>query len=303
MKNFSSFILVLLLLVTNARSQEPIDCNPIKKADASVVYKKVDSTTLKLHFFFPPKYKKSKKYATVVFFHGGGWKGGGPTHFFNQAAYLASRGMVTVSVQYRTENQHKTSPIECVKDAKSAMRWVRKHAAEYRIDTDKIVAAGGSAGGHLAAAMGTLKGFNETGDDLSISCIPAALVLFNPVANNGSKGYGYSRVKDYWETFSPYHNIDQDTPPTLIMLGSKDKLFTPAMATEYKAKMEKNDKRCDLIVYEGEDHAFFNFDKTRKLHFETMEEMDVFLTSLKLLKGKPTIDKFKKSLCQGHFSE
>lgn len=293
-------ILIVLFLAMPASifAQKTSNCSSIKVADASLVYKKVDGESLRLYFFFPAKYKESNKYPTVVFFHGGGWNGGGPSHFFNQAAYLASRGMIAVSVEYRTKNQHKTTPKECVKDAKSAIRWVRKHAAEYGIDTDKIVAAGGSAGGHLAAAMGTLKGCNETGDDLSISCIPAALVLFNPVANNGPKGYGYNRVKDYWETFSPYHNIDQDTPPTLIMLGSKDKLFTSEMAQDYKAKMEKNGKRCDLIVYEGEDHAFFNIDKTEKLHFQTMKEMDVFLKSLNFLKGKSTINKFKRHLCQ-----
>lgn len=64
-----------------------------------------------------------------------------------------------------------------------------------------FLTAGGAAGGHLAAAMGTVDGFNEVGDELSISCVPAALVLFNLVANNGPKGYSYNRLKDYCKTF------------------------------------------------------------------------------------------------------
>lgn len=281
------FVFLMLLNFALFANPEP---------DSTVVYKKVDGFELKLHFFFPPSHKSTDKTPTIVFFHGGGWKGGSPSHFYNQSAYLASRGMVAVSVQYRVENQHKTTPIECVKDGKSAMRWIKSHASEFGIDPNKIVAGGGSAGGHVAAAMATTEGFNEEGDDTSISCIPKALVLFNPVANNSPEGYGYDRVKAYWKEFSPYHNITKNTPPTLIMLGTKDKLFKPAIAEQYKQKMKSFGLRCDLILYEGQDHAFFNEDKNEEMHYQTMIDADIFLTSLGYLKGKPTVEELKKPL-------
>jgi len=268
--------------------------NPDKK----VVYKVIDSTELSLHIFFPENHKSTDKTPSIVFFHGGGWKGGGVGHFYNQSAYFASRGMVAISVQYRVEKPHGTTPIECVKDGKSAMRFIKKNAAQYGRDPERIIAGGGSAGGHVAAAMATIEGFNEEDEDTSISCIPKALVLFNPVANNSKEGYGYDRVKDYWEDFSPAHNLTTDTPPTIIMLGTKDKLFNVSIAKQYQQKMKDLGNRCDLILYEGQDHAFFNIDKNRELHFQTMADADVFLTSLGYLKGEPIIEAFKKTFVE-----
>jgi len=263
--------------------------------DKKVVYKQVGDVELALHFFFPKEHTNNDKSPAILFFHGGGWKGGGVGHFYNQSAYLASRGMVAISVQYRVEKPHGTTPIECVKDGKSAMRWIKSHASEYGIDPDKIIAGGGSAGGHIAAAMATVKGFNEEGEDTSVSCIPKALVLFNPVANNSPEGYGYDRVKEYWEEFSPAHNLTKDTPPTLIMLGTKDNLFKPALAEQYKQKMEALGNRCDLILYPDQAHAFFNFDMNRELHFQTMVDADLFLSSLGYLKGEPTVREFRET--------
>jgi len=287
MKNISFSFLLLLNILSISGQIRP---------DKKVVYKNIDSTELSLHIFFPEGHSSSDQSSAVVFFHGGGWKGGAPSHFYNQSKYLASRGMVAVSVQYRTEKSNNTSPAECVKDGKSAIRWIRSHSAAYGINPKKIVAGGGSAGGNVAAATAILRGFNESSDDLTVSCKPNALVLFNPVANNGPEGYGDDRVKEYWKSFSPYHNLEKGTSPTLIMLGSKDQLFTPDQAKQYKQKMESFGDRCDLILYEGQDHAFFNLDMNEEMHFQTMIDADIFLTSLGFLTGAPTVDQFRKNL-------
>lgn len=257
------------------------------KPDTTLIYKTIGDVELAMHFFFPEGHQQSDKTPALVFFHGGGWNSGGPEHFYGQCEYLASRGMVTMSAQYRTKKGNGTTPAECVKDGKSAMRWVRKNAEKFGIDSEKILAGGGSAGGHVAAATATLKGFNEKGEDTSVSCRPEALVLFNPVAHNGPEGYGYERVKAYWKEFSPYHNLNKTTPPTLIMLGTKDKLFNPQLAREYKNRMEELGLRCDLILYQNQEHAFFNKDKNEEMHYQTMIDADKFLISLGYLKGEP----------------
>jgi len=261
-----------------------ICANPVP--DKSIVYKNVIGIELSMHFFFPPNHKVAHKTPTIVFFHGGGWTGGVPSQFFDQSAYFASRGMVAISVQYRTKKANNTTPIECVKDGKSAIRWIRSHASAYGINPNMLVAGGGSAGGHIAAATAILKNFNEESDDLSISCIPDALVLFNPVVHNGPEGYGYARVKAYWERFSPYHNLTKNIPPTIIMLGTKDKLFNPILAKQYKQKMEEFGNRCDLLLYQGQDHAFFNKGNNEEMHYQTIKDADRFLTSLDYLKKK-----------------
>jgi acetyl esterase/lipase len=215
-----------------------------------------------------------------VFFFGGGWKGGTITHFYPQAEHLSKRGMVAIAVEYRTKTGHGTDPRACVMDAKSAMRWVRSHAKELGIDPNRIAAGGGSAGGHMAAATATLTKFDEPGEDTSVSCIPQALVLFNPVFDNSEKGYGYERVKAYWKDFSPMHNLKKGMPPTVVFLGTKDKLIPVSTAEEFKKIMESNGDRCDLHLYEGQPHGFFKDAKFK----ETLAEMDNFLVSIGWLK-------------------
>ena len=253
--------------------------------DLVKIYKKVGGHELKLHIFNPDGHKAGDQRPAIVFFFGGGWNGGSPTQFYPQSEYLASRGMVAISAEYRVKNRHKTSPLECVKDGNSAICWVRAHAGELGIDPKKIAAGGGSAGGHVAAAIGTTKGIVEEGEDPTVSSRPDALVLFNPVFDNGPKGYGHDRVKAYWKKISPFHNLDKTTPPTIVFLGTKDKLIPVATGEKYRDTMKGLGARCDLHLYDGEPHGFFNKSK----YHETVFEADRFLASLGFLKGEPTI--------------
>lgn len=259
--------------------------------DKIVEYKKIEGgKNLTLHIFNPPGHKPGDKTPALVFFFGGGWVKGGPGQFYRHSQYLASRGMVAICADYRTKSSHSTTPAECVKDAKSAMRWVRSHADELGINPDMLVAGGGSAGGHLAAATATLKGLNEEGEDTSVNCRPNALVLFNPVFDNGPNGYGHVQVKKYWQDFSPMQNLDKDAPPTVVFLGTKDKLIPVKTAEDYQKKMQDLGLRCDLHLYEDQPHGFFNVAK----YYETLLEADKFLTSLGYLQGEPTLKKPEK---------
>lgn len=276
--------IVLLLLLLCALPAYSEGLTP----DKTVVYKTVGNTELKLHSFIPPNHKPSDKAPAIVFFFGGGWNKGSPSQFYPHCKYLASRGMVAMAAEYRVKSRNGTSPRECVMDGKSAVRWIRRHANELGIDPDKVAAGGGSAGGHVAAATGTTKAFNEEGEDQSVSCIPNALVLFNPVYDNGPGGYGNGRVEAYWQAISPMHNIDAHTPPTVVFLGTKDKLIPVATAEKYKKLMEEKGRRCDLHIYKDQPHGFFNF-KNRNYYTKTLMEADRFLASLGYLGGEPTL--------------
>jgi len=254
------------------------------------LYKTVGDVKLYLHVVTPAGHKPADKRPAIVFFFGGGWVGGSPGQFEEHCRYLASRGMVAMAADYRVKTRHDTTPRECVQDGKSAVRWIRANAARLGIDPDRIAAGGGSAGGHVAAATGTLADMEEPGEDASISSKPNALVLFNPVYDNGPEGYGYDRVKDYWKEISPLHNITPGVPPTIVFLGTEDKLIPVATAEKYKAEMEAAGSRCDLHLYEGQPHGFFNFKKAEgKYYRQTVHEMDKFLASLGYLEGEPTI--------------
>lgn len=254
--------------------------------DEKRTYKKTDQVELQLHFFRPEGHKADDERAAIVFFFGGGWVGGQPSQFYPQCEYLAKRGMIAISAEYRVRSKHGTSPLECVKDGISAIRWVRSHADELGIDPDRIAAGGGSAGGHVAAGTGTTRGIVEEGEDETVSARPNALVLFNPVYDNGPKGYGHERVKEYWEKISPMHNLDKDTPPTIVFLGTKDRLIPVATAEKYRDLMEEAGVRSELHLYEGQPHGFFNRSRSEEHYRKTVKEMDAFLTSLGFLEPR-----------------
>lgn len=279
----------LLPYLLSAEGQAEPGTAPEFEPDRKIGYKTVGTKELLLHLFLPAGHSASDTRPAVVFFFGGGWKSGNPAQFYPHCAYLASRGMVAMSAEYRVESRDGTSPRECVMDGKSAVRWVRMHAAEFGIDSDRIAAGGGSAGGHVAAAAGTVSGFEEPGEDITVSSRPNALVLFNPVFDNGPGGWGHERVKEYWREFSPMHNLSDETPPTIVFLGTGDGLIPVATAERYRELMEANDRRCDLYLYRDQPHGFFNF-RNREYYDRTVVEMDRFFTSLGYLKGEPTLN-------------
>lgn len=257
-------------------------------AQNTLVYKKAGERELKLSIEKPADWKAADQRPAVVFFFGGGWVGGSAAQFIKQSEYLATRGMVGVRVEYRAiPKGDKGPPLVCCADAKSAMRYVRAHAAELGIDPHRIAAAGGSAGGHLAAFTSLVDGLDDAQDDLAISCKPDALVLFNPVFNNGPGQWGHARVGDRFMEFSPAHHITKDAPPTVVFLGDADNLIPVSVLRDFEAAMKKSGARCDAHVYPKAGHGFFNKDP----HFTlTLIEADKFLASLGWLTGEPTLE-------------
>lgn len=255
-----------------------------------IEYKRIDTVRLNLHVYKPLNFSKDSIYNCIVFFHGGGWNSGNHLAFKRQSMYFASRGMIAISADYRINNIHGTSPFEAVEDAKSAIRYVRKHAKDLNINPDMIAAGGGSAGGHLAATCGNIIGLDSPNEDMSISSVPNALALLNPVIDNGPGGFGYHRVKERYKEISPFHNITKNAPPTIIFLGTKDKLIPVKTVETYKSNMELVGSRCDLILYKDQGHAFFAKPPI-KYFIETTFESDLFLNSLGYIEGDPTIKK------------
>lgn len=275
-RNFTLLLLLSTLVCTSVYSQDRI------------LYKKVDTTKLFMDVYQPVDTDPLKKYPAIVFFFGGGWIEGSMKQFEPQAKYFSQRGMVCFLVDYRIRNKHQTSPFESLKDAKSAIRYIRAHANTFHVDTSKIVASGGSAGGHLAAATALINDYNESTDNLSISCVPNALALFNPVVDNGPGGYGYERIGKAYLTFSPLHNITKGAPPTILFLGTNDNLIPVQTVKNYQQAMEQVNSRCELHLYEGQPHGFFNY-KNFEYYKKTVSQLDLFLQSLAYIEKKETL--------------
>ena len=233
---------------------------PVPDAEKPIVknapYRTADGHTFFMKSWYPPGWTPdAEPLPAVVMFFGGGWKGGGTDQFDQTGDYFAKRGMIVLAPEYRTRKNGGVGPDTCLRDAKTAMRYVTAHAAELGIDRKRIAAGGRSAGGHLAAACAFANGFDTEGDNLSISTRPQALVLFNPVIDNGPGGFGHDSVKAYWENFSPLHNISSNPPPTIFLTGDNDQCTPMETARKYQAEMEKHGGRCDLVVFEGGKHG------------------------------------------------
>lgn len=252
------------------------------------VYKRVGTRALQLEVEKPLTWQPSDHRPAIVFFFGGGWIGGSAAQFQDQSRYLATRGMVGIRVEYRVIPKGDPGPPTiCCNDAKSAMRWVRSHAAELGIDPLRIAAAGGSAGGHLAAFTTLVDGLDDPADDLKISPKANALVLFNPVFDNGPDGgYGRERIGERYLEFSPAHHVTPAAPPTLVFLGGQDNLISVAVLERFKSKMAQSGARCETQIYAGQPHGFFNQEPHKTA---TLRATDQFLASLGWLAGDPTL--------------
>ncbi|MEO9473989.1 MAG: alpha/beta hydrolase [Cyclobacteriaceae bacterium] len=279
-----SVLLILSVVVSHGQVPDNFKKDGGSEFPSELIYKVVGEDSLKMVFHYPDNFKSSKRYPTIIFFFGGGWNGGSIAQFENQAKYLAQRGMIAVLADYRVKKRQGTTPFEAVQDAKTAVRFLRKNAKKLNIKEKKIVGAGGSAGGHLAAATATIQGLNEPGEDTSISSVPNALVLFNPVIDNGPGGYGYERIGDRYEEISPLHNIRKGMPPTIVFQGTADHLIPVTTAELFKEKMEAVGSRSELFLYEGQKHGFFNKNKSEEHYHLTLKETERFLESIKYIK-------------------
>ena len=279
MKNLFTVLLVFLMSCLSFYIQ----------AQDTITYKQVDTVSLYMVLDYPPDFDASKEYPAIVFFFGGGFNSGSTSQFEPQARYFAQRGMICFRADYRVKSRQGTTPFESLKDAKSAMRYVREHAGVLHVDPERIVASGGSAGGHLAAATALITGYNEESDHLSVSAVPDALVLFNPVLDNGPGGYGFERLGEEYISFSPLHNIRKGAPPTIIFLGTQDRLIPVVSLQYYQLVMEKVGSRCDLMLYEGQGHGFFNYGN-REYYKKTVSAANDFLVSLGYIDKEPEIE-------------
>jgi acetyl esterase/lipase len=227
------------------------------KPDRIEVYKQTRQGDLSLHIFEPPHDLKHKSAPAIVFFFGGGWAGGTPKQFYQQAVEFSSKGFMAFSAEYRVSGTHKTSPFECVEDGKSAVRWVRENAETLGIDPNRIVSAGGSAGGHVAACTGTIKGY-EAGN-IEISSVPNAMILYNPVIDTTENGFGIKKVGFARKTqISPCHHVKRGIPPTLIFHGKEDSVVPYENVERFTRLMKKSGNSCTLVGFENKKHGFFN---------------------------------------------
>lgn len=279
---------------------------PELPGSTAMVYKTVGNTDLRLWLYKPDGHNaEADQRPAVVFFFGGGWKAGTPQQFEAHCQYLAGRGIVAATADYRVSTRHNCKADACVEDAKSAIRWVRKNASKLGVDPNRICAAGGSAGGHTACCAGVVTGFEAEGEDHSISSKPNALALFNPavliaplhgfdVPGISEEKYAdiASRTGVPPEQISPIHHVTANLPPTIIFHGKADDTVPFATVAEFGRRATAEGNRCEVHGFADAPHGFFNGgrgktdsekEQARLWQRRTLRKLDEFLHSLQWL--------------------
>lgn len=205
----------------------------------NVVYCKVGARSLLLDAFYPKQSYFKNKLPAVLMIHGGGWHSGNRTMHWPMAQKLAAKGYAVFTVEYRLSTAA-TYPA-AVNDLKSAVKYIRANAAAYRVDGNKIAVWGYSAGGQLAALMGTTNGSplykgdgcNDNYPDAvqAVIDVDGILAFLHPEAVEGddskklssaTKWFGASKINrpDLYQQASALNHVDKNTVPILFINSS-----------------------------------------------------------------------------------
>jgi pectinesterase len=263
---------------------------PAVRAVTDVTYVRRGAHDLKLDLYLP-KASGTAPRPAIVFVHGGGWRAGVRANFAPMAIRMAERGYVAATISYRLSPEA-LYPAAIV-DAKAAVRWVRAHATDYRIDPDRIAIAGGSAGGQIAALTGVTNGearFDPDGGNVS-SDVQAIVNIDglsdftsdearkyedDPAKQPSSAGawFGgrYAEKAALWRDASPLFHVNKTTPPLLFIVSAQRRfsLGREAMAERLRVLGVPN----RVVPVPDTPHSFWLFDPWLA---PTVEATDAFL--------------------------
>jgi acetyl esterase len=278
--------------------------------DRQRVYKTVDGDELVIDLFTPPGTGDGETTAgsgdrpAMLLIHGGAWVNPGRQHTALHARYFARRGMVVGNVQYRlATTETGWSVVHALRDVRDAFETIRDRAGALGVDPERIVAAGESAGGHLAAALGMLPGDPQGVDGTPAT--PAALALYNPVldlttpewiAPGGDlQLFPADETAQPWaeqeRRLSPIEHVRGGQPPTLLLHGTADRIVPIEAIDRFADRYRNAGNKLQYERLDGREHAF-------ALYLDADDRADVarslwitdrFLADRGLLHGSPAI--------------
>lgn len=268
---------------------EEFDFKSVKEY-RNITYCRLGGRKLQLDVFENIQKSDAPRIAIIII-HGGGWRTGNRTQHYPLAQKLADLGYVCFTPEYRLSTEALFPA--AVYDIKSAIRWVKSHALEYTIDSEKIVVLGFSAGGELAAFMGTtgnmplFEGYigdtEESSNVNAVIDIDGVLSFVHPESGEGddSKGtsaatywFGYSKKENptLWKTASPLRYAGNKTPPTLFINSSVDRMH--AGREDYIKILNSNRIYSEVYEFDKAPHSFCLYHPWFEL---TVQYIDDFL--------------------------
>ena len=284
-------IISLSFILSASLTQDAQSYPPKISSDSVHTYKSVEGHDLKIWVFNPTITSKTNAPA-MLFFFGGGWNSGSPTQFVKYCELLSERGMVGIVADYRVKSRQGVQAKTCVEDALDALRYITKNATSLGIDPIRIGVGGGSAGGHLAASLGTIHASNPSAPKVMALFNPATILA--PISDDLSDAplvelekmnARYQAKEEHLRTrlglepveLSPFHHVASNSPPAIIFHGTNDKTVPYESAELFASQLRKNGVFVDLKTYEGAGHGFFN----REPYFsQSAKELEAFLLGL-----------------------
>ena len=259
------------------------------KQKKNIVYSKVEKRRLLMDAFYPSDNKKPQ--TAIIMIHGGGWRSGNRMQHYPLLQKLSSFGYTCFAPEYRLSTEALFPA--AVYDVKAAIRWVRANARQFNVDTNKIVIAGFSAGGELAAFMATtanmplFEGFGGNAKTSSkvnaLIDIDGTLSFVHPESAEGNDEkkisastmwFGYNRKQNLslLTVASPLTHANRNTPPTLFINSSVDRMH--AGRNDFIKILDEHNIYSEVKEFEKSPHSFCLFEPW----FEpTVETIDGFL--------------------------
>lgn len=232
-----------------------------------VVYRTLGNRQLTADIYTPQG--GNQLYPGVLLIHGGGWRAGDKSLMAALGSHLAEAGYVVVAPEYRLSLE---APFPAaVYDLKAAVRWMRKNAADLHLDSTQIAAMGCSAGGQLAALIGTtnnnplFEGETNTNHSSMVNAIidvDGVLAFHHPDSQEGSMaaqwlGGTYEQLPDVWEQASALSHVDQNTPPTLFIASAYPRFL--AGRQEFISVLEEAGTKTETKFMKEAPHSFWLF--------------------------------------------
>jgi acetyl esterase/lipase len=239
--------------------------------DRNIEYAHPDGIPLLLDLYLPKG--PGRPLPVVIWIHGGGWQGGNKEKPL--VLPMAKLGFAIASISYRLSSRA-TFPAQ-IHDCKAAVRWVRANALKYQLDPDKIGVAGISAGGHLAALLGTTADHPEIEGEEGITgvssrvqavvdyCGPSNFLTLDkmPEVNPNLTevifrflGGPIARKMDLARLASPVFHISRQACPFYIVHGELDPVVPLSQSVELNDALKKAGVPSELNVVKGGRHWF-----------------------------------------------